>query len=153
MFVKTPTDGYWFSGVQIPKIEERYKAKYIGYWAIKDSKDNWTEEPVDVFYVANPDKSKGHSHYFGLFQKEDLSVMICKADSAFSEPIAGILLDDGEVMVSRYRHDCAAKGEGANEVFIDGGRDYIRVGGNNLELVEVLIDQGNFIFRNNPNAQ
>lgn len=152
MFVHIPKDGYWFSGAQIPKIEERYKAKYLGYWAIKDSHDNWTEEPVDVFYVADPDKSKGHTHYFGLFQQKDLSVMICKADSAFSEPIVGIRLENSEVLVSRYRHDCASKGEGADEVFIDGGRDYLRVGGNNLELVEVIVDKDSFNFRNYTNA-
>lgn len=155
MFVKLPTDGYWFSGAQIPKIEEHYNAKYLGYWAIKDQMDNWSEEPVDVFYVDNPDKSKGHSNYFGLFQNKKKSVMICNAESAFSEPITGLLTEDGEVLVSRYRHDMHSKGEGVNEKFIDGGRDYVRIGGNDLGntvLVEILIDKGSFIFRKKVDA-
>jgi hypothetical protein len=49
-------------------------------------------------------------------------VYITEASSAFSDPIAGIPTDDGEVIVSRYRHDYVEK----DGRMIDGGRDYTR---------------------------
>ena len=121
LHIPTPENGYWISGAQIPKMEEYYKSKYMGYWTIKGKDGEWTEEPVDVFYNPNPDVSKGHSHYFGLFLKNN-SLMITNAESAFSGPIVGVECEDGEVLVSRFRHDYVMKGN----KFIDGGRDYTR---------------------------
>ena len=129
MFVKIPKDGYWFKSAGIRKIEEKYNAKYMGYWCTKRPSGGWNESPVDVFYVENPDTSKGHTNYFGMFIKTDPytgestgSVYITEASTAFSEPIAGIPTDDGEVIVSRYRHDYVEK----DGRMIDGGRDYTR---------------------------
>lgn len=129
MFVKIPEDGYWFKSAGIRKIEEKYNAKYMGYWCTKRPSGGWNESPVDVFYVENPDTSKGHTNYFGMFIKTDPytgestgSVYITEASTAFSEPIAGIPTDDGEVIVSRYRHDYVEK----DGRMIDGGRDYTR---------------------------
>ncbi len=126
MFVKIPEDGDWFKKDGIRKIEEKYGAKYMGYWATKNSRGHWNESPVDVFYQPNPDTSKGHTHYFGMFIKNDPftgegtgSVYITEASSAFSDPISGIATDDGEVIVSRYRHDYVTK----DGRMIDGGRD------------------------------
>ena len=67
-------------------------------------------------------------------------VMITNAESAFSEPITGILTDDGEVIVSRYRHDFVLK-EGH---FIDGGRDYTRSSGG--KFVDVTVKNGEFVL-------
>lgn len=153
MFIKKPEDGFHFNSDGIAKIAEHYGAWYIGYWAIKRGSD-WSETPVDVFYQPNPDVSKGHSHYFGMFRTLDSGVMvtgdrssrvmITDAASAFSEPITGLLTDDGEVLVSRYRHDCVQKGP----YMIDGGRDYLRTSGNNADgkLVKVTVVNGEFQF-------
>ncbi len=129
MFVKIPEDGYWFKKDGIQKIEEKYGAKYMGYWCTKAPGGYWNESPVDVFYQPNPDTSLGHTHYFGMFIKRDPytgegtgTVYITEASSAFSDPIAGILTDDSEVIVSRYRHDYVEK----DGRMIDGGRDYTR---------------------------
>ena len=94
----------------------------MGYWATKrlDGK-SWNESPVDVFYQPNPDTSKGHTHYFGMFVQQG-SVWITEASTAFSDPITGVLTESGEVIVSRYRHDYVEK----DGKMIDGGRDYVR---------------------------
>lgn len=144
MFVKIPEDGYWFKQAGIQKIEQKYGAKYMGYWTIKNSYGNWNDSPVDVFYQPNPDTSKGHTHYFGMFVKTDPftgestgNVYITEASSAFSDPISGIVTDDGEVIVSRYRHDYVTKGN----YMIDGGRDYTRSSMHPTVMVTVSGDQ------------
>jgi len=138
MFVKIPEDGYWFAKESIRQIEENYGAKYMGYWTIKNKFGNWGESPVDVFYQPNPDTSKGHTHYFGMFSRHE-SVFITEASSAFSEPIAGIPTDDGEVIVSRYRHDYVEK----DGRMIDGGRDYTR--SSMHPIVQITVDGDKFI--------
>jgi hypothetical protein len=121
MFIDIDTSkGYHFKEDGIRKIEENYGAKFMGYWAIK-TQNGWSETPVDVFYQPNPDTSKGHTHYFGMYEKDGVA-WICDASSAFAEPIIGIMAEDGEVLVSRYRHDYREK----DGVMIDGGRDYVR---------------------------
>ena len=140
MFIKTPENGYHFNKDGIVKIEDFYGAMYMGYWTIKEANGNWSNSPVDVFYQPNPDVSKGHSHYFGMY-RDGLKAMICNAESAFSEPITGILTEDGEVIVSRYRHDCVFK-EG---YMIDGGRDYTRSSGG--KFVNVTVKDGEFVLK------
>ena len=106
MFIKIPEDGYWFKSASIRKIEEKYGAKYMGYWCTRNRHGGWNDSPVDVFYQPNPDTSKGHTHYFGMFIRTDpysgegSGVYITEASTAFSEPIAGMVTDDGEVIVS-----------------------------------------------------
>ena len=68
MFIDTPEKGYHLSKSLIKTVEKAYKAKYMGYWCTKNPKGGWNEQPIDVFYVRNPDKSKGHSNYFGMYQ-------------------------------------------------------------------------------------
>ncbi len=143
MFIKTPKDGFHFNSDGIAKIAEYYGAKYMGSWSIL-RQSGWSIDPVDVFYQPNPDLSKSHSHYFGMFRTFEGQVMITDAASAFSEPITGLLMDDGEVIVSRYRHDYVQKGP----YMIDGGRDYLRTSGNNSDgkLVKVTVVDGEFQF-------
>ena len=143
MFIKTPENGFHFTDDAIADIAKHYGAKYMGPWSILQ-KSGWTIDPVDVFYQPNPDVSKGHSHYFGMFRTFEGQVMITKAESAFSEPITGLLTDDGEVIVSRYRHDYVTKGP----YMIDGGRDYLRTSGNTADgkLVKVTVVDGEFQF-------
>jgi hypothetical protein len=141
MFIKTPEDGYFFKKDKIKIIENHYGAKYIGYWAVKWSERlGWSSFPVDVFYQPNPDLSKGHTHYFGMHISERGDLMISNAESAFSEPIAGVLTEDGEVIVSRFRHDYVTK----DGQVIDGGRDYTRSSGG--KFVEVTVKNGEFVL-------
>jgi hypothetical protein len=66
-------------------------------------------------------------------------VYITEASTAFSDPIAGIPTDDGEVIVSRYRHDYVEK----DGRMIDGGRDYTRSSGH--RSVSITVDGDKFI--------
>lgn len=140
-FVETPKQGYFLNEDSIAKVETMYGAQYLGYWAIKTKFGSWAEEPVDVFYQPNPDVSKGHTNYFGIFSRGG-SVYICNAESAFEEEMVGVACPSGEVLVSRYRHDCVMK-EG---LMIDGGRDYIRRSGAGKDVL-IGIDGGNFVIR------
>lgn len=127
---KTP---YWFTVEGIGKIEEKYGAIYMGHWCTKHSAGWWNEHPVDVFYQPNPDFDKGHSHYFGMFVN-DGNVYITNAESVFSTPITGLLTESGEVIVSRFRHDCVTR----DDSMIDGGRNYLRYSGG-IKLVKVSV--------------
>lgn len=134
-------DGYYLSQKSVAKVESLYNAVYMGAWAIKLLSGGWSGAPVDVFYVAEPDTSKGHKHYFGLFIRDMSSEMrICDATSAFSEPISGIE-EDGTVYVSHYRHDLVKTPSGG---FIDGGRDYCRT--NVAPNVKVTVEGSEFKF-------
>jgi hypothetical protein len=140
LHVKISTDGYHFVQAGIQFIEEKYGAKYMGYWAIK-RKSGWSDEPVDVFYVENPDREKGHTNYFGMFRQDGM-VYITNAESAFSETLKGIIGNNDEVVISRYRHDFRDTGD----AFIDGGRDYTRLGGSTIpRTVDVLVEGSEFV--------
>jgi hypothetical protein len=145
LFVKIPESGYHFNERGIKTLEEKYGAKYMGYWCTTRTSGGWNETPVDVFYQPNPDTSKGHTHYFGMFRQGE-RVWITEASSAFSEPITGIICEDGEVLVSRCRHDYVTKGEH----MIDGGRDYTRCSISPSATVKVVDDQ--FLIERNYNA-
>lgn len=111
----------------------------MGFWTIKNKHGGWSDDPVDVFYNADPDTSKGHTNYFGMFIRDGV-LYITEASSAFSEPIAGMPTPDGEVLVSRYRHNYVTKGDR----MIDGGRDYIRASMH--ETVTVTVNGGEFVI-------
>jgi hypothetical protein len=139
--IKTPTKGYHLSEEGIRQIEQQYGGKYMGYWCTIAKGGGWTYEPIDVFYTPNPDLSKGHSHYFGILIRDGV-VYITNASPVFSQPIYGVLCDDGEVIVSRYRHDCVVKGNH----MVDGGRDYTR-SSINSPMVRITVDGPKFKFR------
>lgn len=140
MFINTPKDGYWLKEAIIKKTEELYNATYMGYWCTKRlNGESWNDGPVDVFYQPNPDTEKGHKHYFGLFVQYG-SLYITDATSAFSDPINGIETDDGEVIVSRYRHNYVEKGK----YMVDGGRDYFRTSGG--PVVRIRVEGPEFVI-------
>jgi len=150
MHITIGKHGYHFNTNAIKIIEEKYNAKYMGYWCTKrNGGESWNEVPVDVFYVENPDTSKGHTNYFGMFRKGE-NVLITDASSCFNDTITGVLCPDGEVAVSRYRHDCRAAGSGA----IDGGRDYMKLIGEACRYpkVHVTVEGGEFTFKELTNA-
>ena len=136
--VKKP---YWLKEDTLSIIETLYNAKFMGFWSIQAPDGSWYAKPVDVFYVEEPDVSKGHSNYFGIFWQND-GWLICDAQSAFSVPMLGALCPDGEVLVSRYRHDYVEKGD----ILIDGGREYTRT--NAYDVVSVTVNNGEFDYEN-----
>jgi hypothetical protein len=57
-----------------------------------------------------------------------------------------MVTDDGEVIVSRFRHDYVTKGK----YMIDGGRDYTR--SSMHPTVTVTVDEDSFLIKENINA-
>lgn len=127
------------TGIVVSAAESRYGATYMGDFCVKNIYGDWTTQPVAIFYQPNPDTTKGHSHYFGLAVRQD-TVLIMRGDTAFDEPIAGIVSDAGEVIFSRYRHDYCTSQDGT--VSIDGGRDYVKTIGNIYNAMVHVVPDG-----------
>ena len=131
--------------INIEYVEKKYSAKYIGDFSIKQTSGNYTDYPLAIFYVKNPDTSKGHSHYFGIGFLDIIvldgevnynKAYITRGDSAF-ENITGLQLANGNVLISSYGHDYVKE----RDSFIDGGRDYCRYSlseGDQLVKVEMI---------------
>lgn len=119
----------------IKKIEEHYKAKYVFESCLKSVTGNWTSMTAAIFYTeeAHPQGS----NYFGLYFNNK-NFMITNGISAI-EPFEGILIDN-DVVYSRHRHDYRCH----NGIFVDGGRDYLRWGGeryNDARIVKITINK------------
>lgn len=139
-------DPYWLDDKGVSVVRDHYGGIFMGYWCIKNPDDSWSEQPVDVFYQPNPDTSKGHTNYFGIFRR-DGKIFITNASSAFSVPIYGIHIPlTDEVIVSRYRHDYVSRSTNTNSYFIDGGRDYTRRSLSG-DLVQVVVEGSKFSFK------
>lgn len=123
--IKYANNNYY--GLNISKVEEKYKVKYIGDFSILEDKesDDYTDYPVSVFYQENP--KQGHSNYMGIYINVLTDVMyLCNAKTAFIEPFVGIVANNGEIVISTYRHDYNTSSD--SSVFIDGGRSgYLRM--------------------------
>lgn len=117
--------------LDIEKCEQKYNAKYIGDFQTKRPDGTWNKKPCAIFYVENPDISKGHSNYFGLFMElislnpiKYGKMFITNGLSAVEEPFNAIKADNNEYIISSYTDDYRVSKD--HSVFIDGGRDYIR---------------------------
>ena len=117
--------------VNIASVEEKYNAKFVGQFCLKTIDGTWADAPADVYYVANPNKELGHSHYFGIIVRNS-TVYITKGDSGVEGSIYAVIADDGEVLYSKYRHDFNESKD--KSVWIDGGRDYTRTSSPTIEL-------------------
>jgi len=131
--VSIPTTFY--DSLKIESVERLYEAKYVGAWSIKDKTGDWSLHPVEVFYQPIL-KDASHKHYFGVYLGPEGHAYICDATSAFSEKIVGVVSNDGEIIVSGYRHDYRKSKDGS--VFIDGGRDYIRTNTGNVVYLTMI---------------
>jgi hypothetical protein len=127
---------YW--SINISSAEQAYGATYMGDFATMSPAGSWIETPVCVFYQPNPDVTKGHKNYFGVFIRDKMAY-ITDATSAFCEKLYGRVADDGQVVISGYRHDYVTSEDGS--VFIDGGRDYTRSNG---VSIPVTVENGEF---------
>jgi hypothetical protein len=110
-----------FSEDTISRLEEVYRAVYVCDSQLK-TKNGWSENPVAVFYTVHPHPEG--SNYFGIFVRDKVP-MICNAETAL-EPFTGAVKKNGDIVYSRFRHDYV-EFDGAYS--IDGGRDYVRLGG------------------------
>lgn len=126
----------------IEHFEKQYNATYVADLCLKDREGNWANEPAAIFYQETP-PVPGYSHYFAIIVR-GRQTLITSGESAVSEPITGVVADDGEVIFSRYRHDYRISKD--NSVFIDGGRDYIRCSSTS-RLVEINIVDGEMLVK------
>ena len=125
----------------IEKVEAKYNAKFVGQFCIKTVSGSWAESPADIYYVENPDRSLGHSNYFGLIVRSG-SAYITKGDSAVEPLITAAVAKDGEIIYSKYRHDYNVSKD--KSVWIDGGRDYTRSGVGGSHFITLKVIDGEF---------
>ena len=121
----------------IEKVETKYNAKFVGQFCLKTVDGGWGESPADIYYVQNPDRSLGHSNYFGLIVRNG-TAYITRGDSAVEPLITAIAAADGEILYSKYRHDYNVSKD--KSVWIDGGRDYTRSGSINHFVTLKVVD-------------
>ena len=120
---------------QIKTIEEKYNAKYVFETCLKDTNGNWVNQSAAVFYSEEPHPMG--SNYFAFYQAgPNLGFMICDAKKHIDGLFTGVRADNGDVIYSRYRHDYRTSPDGS--VWVDGGRDYFRWGGNEVSLSRVV---------------
>lgn len=133
-------------------VEERYKATYVGDLCIALSNNNgWSDQPVAVFWQKDPPPNM--SNYFGLFFTAEKQAMITGAASVAEGIWRGVVGNDGEIVFSRWRHDCRFTCDGTG--MADGGRDYFRGYGTSVSLrVQdgrmVIVDEKDEIEKEEP---
>ena len=132
--------------INIPAIEEKFGGTFIGDFCVKTKSGMWSEFPVAIFYQPNPDTSLGHTNYFGIVRLDSDHINIMKGDSAFEDPITGIIADDGEIIFSRYRHNFVTSSD--KSVWVDGGRDYCRSSNAKNGFVKLVICKDRLIIDN-----
>jgi hypothetical protein len=122
-----------FTQEQIEKIEQHYNAKFVCETSLKVQGGGWSNFPVAVFYTetAHPEGS----NWFGLYWNHENQLRITDAKPAL-EPFDGLLLEDGSVFYSRYRHDYQSLEDGT---MVDGGREYIRYNPGKGKVVRLQI--------------
>ena len=119
--------------IVVSAVEKKYNAVYVGDFCLKNKNGGWANEPAAVFWQPTP-PVEGYSHYFGLLMHGS-TLLITSGQSAFDDPIVGLVADNGEVVYSRYRHDFRTSSDGS--VSIDGGRDYVKTTGNTTHIVHL----------------
>lgn len=135
-----------YQPININIVEEKTKSKYIGDFCVRSKDGNWSSFPLAIFY--NEDPAPGHTHYLGVFVDGKNNVIFTNGESAFNDPIIGVIAEDGEVIFSRYKHDYHTSTDGS--VFIDGGRDYTRTNALPRDrFVKLIIDKDRLIIDTN----
>lgn len=123
------------------KVEEQYKAFYMGFWELANG------SACRIFFQPEPQFDLGHSHFFGIivilpgpidYAGKPEEIYIINGKSAFETPMAGIMNPStAEVIISQSNHDFRTFRGGGNTC-IDGGRVYTRIVG---DLATVISGQ------------
>jgi len=108
------------------------------------SRNGWENRPALIFYtpVAHPQGS----NWFAIQQIQG-NTYISNGISAVETPITGVIAKNGDVIYSRYRHDYRVSDDGS--VFIDGGRDYTKLGSNDdspIHTVTLKIEKNKLVI-------
>jgi hypothetical protein len=147
------TDSSWLKPAQIRKAEKHYNAKYVLESDLLGTDKFsgatfWANIPAAIFYTetAHP---RG-SNYFALYLTDFGELHICDALPSIRDVVFTGIEAEGEVIYSRYRHDFRSHKNGA---FIDGGRDYYRIGGDEFKdynIVKFKVVDGKIEFIDYP---
>lgn len=105
----------------VKAIEDKFNALYVGEFPALAQPGWYTSVPCRVFFSKTPDYTKGHKDYFGILSDNE-GIRIFSMQWIKDKEIIGVVADDGEVIISRYRHDFKYSTDGS--VCIDGGFDY-----------------------------
>lgn len=119
-----------FSNKQIAAIEHHYKGKFVCETSIKSMTNRWANYPAAIFYTKEPHPNG--SNWFAVFRNTENKIVIANGITA-TEPFHGVTVD-GVVLYSRHRHDFFEH----NGVFVDGGREYLRCGGERADNARVV---------------
>ena len=116
-------------GIEI--VEQKMNARYVFETCLKNRDGGWANLPVAIFYTeqAHP---RG-SNWFGFYQDAMTGRFMITDGISATETFSGLLIDD-EVVYSRYRHDFREH----RGVFVDGGRDYLKYGGERIGEAKVV---------------
>lgn len=137
MKVNLDVSSFWKGYISIPKVEKKYNVKFVCESPIRD-KYGWRESPSLIFYG---EKHPQGSNYMALsivyYHDDEGTLVVSDGISATKDTFTGIV-DDDEVIYSRYRHDYRV---GKTGVFIDGGRDYIRSSGGQFVQMKIIEDK------------
>ena len=128
---------YWNFDVDV--VEQKKNAKFVCELCGKLPGGDWAETPLAVFWQETP-PVEGYSNYFGLLVHPlNNKLYITSAASVAADPFVGVVAENGEIVYSAYRHDFRHSTDGT--VFIDGGRDYTKVGvlaGQDINLIKYV---------------
>lgn len=126
-------------------------ARYCGLFAVQGKSGAWSETPVDVFYAPNRAEGSLNPEYFGLFIHRCLEeqvaranaffarlendppinvkaiprLVICDASSVAQHEWSGATARNGDIVISRWRHDFRPSRDGT--ITVNGGADYRKV--------------------------
>lgn len=141
--MKIITDPEYWSKETVEKLEKHYNARYICELPLNES-TGWREDPSLIFWndVAHPQGS----NYFAISRARG-DIVISDARKSVGFPIVGMRADNGDVIYSHCRHHMNRSED--NSVWIDGGMDYLRHGGQSDRVVylKIVQDQITFAFK------
>lgn len=126
------------------KVEKLRNARYVGDLCLRTKHGGWSEVPVAVFWQETPPQP-GYSNYFGLYRDIETGTLLITSGASAAEGVwEGAIAQSGEIVFSRWRHDCRTSADGT--AMADGGRDYFRGYGRQvtLRLVDgrmVMVDE------------
>lgn len=132
------TNPEFLTGIDIEKVEEKFKAKYVMEAPLK-YKHGWRDSPSLIFYTEIPHPQG--SNWFAISKSND-SYVISDAKESIEESFVAVRADNGDVVYSRCRHDYRSSPDGS--VWIDGGRDYFRTG-SLTNLIRLKVSGGELI--------
>ena len=127
----------YLSDKELTLSEERHNATFVMDTEIND-------RCVSLFY-AKEEHPVSKSHYFIIYRSTPTSYIIDSGEEVANTPIVGVLTsgDAPEVVYSRHRHDFRWSVNG--EIWVDGGRQYLRTNVLSDDQIVTLGVQGQYL--------